>query len=153
MAPPKKHAKPKEDLAAEVWMLMSDLVLDQDRRRRVADATGVSFGHARAVRRVARRPMGMGALAAALGMDPSNTTVLVDRLESDGLLVRRPDPEDRRARLVEVTRKGKAIARKAEAVLRTPPPALTSLDHKSLEKMARTLRGVAESSPPRKERK
>jgi DNA-binding MarR family transcriptional regulator len=141
------------DLAAEVWMLMSDLVLDQDRRRRVADATGISFSHARAVRRVARHPMGMSALAAALSMDPSNATVLVDRLESEDLVVRRPDPDDRRARLVEATRKGKAIARKAEAVLRTPPPALNSLDPSSLEELARTLRGVAESSPSRKERK
>jgi DNA-binding MarR family transcriptional regulator len=145
--------KSNADLAAEVWLLMSDLVLDQDRRRRVADATGISFGHARAVRRVAKRPMGMSALAAALNMDPSNTTVLVDRLESEGLVIRQPDPDDRRARLVEATKKGKAIARKAEAVLRTPPPALSNLDTASLEEFARTLRGVAGSSPSRKERK
>jgi DNA-binding MarR family transcriptional regulator len=128
------------EIAAEVWLLMSDLVLDQDRRRRVSDATGISFGNARAVRRVARRPLPMSELASALGIDPSNATVLVDRLEGEGLVRRRPDPDDRRTRLVEATRKGKSVARKAEAVLRTPPPALSSLDAESLETLARILR-------------
>src|ERR1044072_9474255 len=94
------------DVAAEAWLLMSDLVLDQDHGRRVSEATRRSFGHARAVRRVARRPMPMSELAAALGIDPSNAPVLVDRLESEGLVRRSPDPDDRRARLVDATRKG-----------------------------------------------
>ena len=50
--------------AREVWLLMSDLVLDNQRRREVSDALGMSFGRARAVRRLARRPMSMRELAA-----------------------------------------------------------------------------------------
>lgn len=145
-----KTTESEKDIAAEAWLLMSDLVLDQDRRRRVSDATGISFSHARAVRRVARRPMPMSELAAALGIDPSNTTVLVDRLEREGLVRRRPDPADRRTRLVEATRKGKSVARKAEAVLRTPPSALAALDAKSLETLARILKPVAGQSSARK---
>jgi DNA-binding MarR family transcriptional regulator len=103
-------APPGEDPAAatarEVWLLMSDLVLDNERRREVADALGMSFGRARTVRRLARRPMSMSQLAAALGIDPPNATTIVDDLERRGLVRRRPHPTDRRAKLVEATRKG-----------------------------------------------
>src|SRR5665648_1054703 len=52
------------DIAREVWTLMSDLVLDHQRRRQVSDAVGLSFSRTRAVRRVAAKPMSMGELAA-----------------------------------------------------------------------------------------
>jgi len=45
MPPPERDAAP--DTAREVWLLMSDLVLDNERRRDVADALGISFGRAR----------------------------------------------------------------------------------------------------------
>src|SRR4051794_10525112 len=109
--------------ARDVWLLMSDLVLDNQRRREVADATGLSFGRTRAVRRVARKPMSMGDLAAALGIDPPNATVLVDELERLGLVRRRPHPTDRRAKVVEATRKGKEPPPRPHAHLPPPPPA------------------------------
>ncbi|HWB69415.1 MAG TPA: MarR family transcriptional regulator [Solirubrobacterales bacterium] len=142
--------KKTADVAAEVWLLMSDLVLDQNRRRLVSEATGISFGHARAVRRVARRPMPMSELAAAMGIDPSNATTLVDRLEKEGLVRRGPDPNDRRTRLVEATRKGKVLARRAEDVLRTPPAALEALGPGDLEAIARMLKSVAGPKSGRK---
>ena len=126
----------------EVWLLMSDLVLDHERRREVAEALGVSFGRARAVRRVARRPMSMRELAAALGIDPPNATVVVDDLESLGLVRRRPHPTDRRAKLVEATRKGEDLARRADTILGTPPPALGALSADDLEALRRILRSV-----------
>ena len=67
---------------------MYDLVLDHERRREVSEALGLSFSRARAVRRVARGPMSMSELAAALGIDPPNATVLVDELEAQGLVRR-----------------------------------------------------------------
>jgi DNA-binding MarR family transcriptional regulator len=81
--------------AREVWLLMSDLVLDNQRRREVSEAVGMTFGRARALRRLARRPMSMGELAAALEIDPPNATVVVDDLEALGLVRRRPHPTDR----------------------------------------------------------
>ena len=73
-----------EDLAREVWKLMSELVLDHQRRREVSEAVGLSFARTRAVRRVAAQPMSMGELAALLGIDRPNATVLVDELEGQG---------------------------------------------------------------------
>jgi DNA-binding MarR family transcriptional regulator len=50
----------------------------------------------------------MGDLSSALGVTARNITTIVDALERDGVLVRRPDPTDRRAILLELTEKGHA---------------------------------------------
>jgi DNA-binding MarR family transcriptional regulator len=141
MSPPPTN-RSRGDVASEVWLLMSELVLDHERRRQVSDALGISFSRARAVRRVARQPMSMGELAAALGIERPNATVLVDELESLGLVRRRPHPTDRRAKLVEATRKGKTLARRANDILATPPPALSALSTDELETLRRLLNNV-----------
>ena len=125
--------------AREVWLLMSDLVLDNQRRREVSEVVGMSFGRTRAIRRLARQPMSMGELAAILGIDPPNATTLVDELEAQGLVRRRPHPTDRRAKVVEATRKGKELARRADAILATPPPALSALSADDLDALRRIL--------------
>ena len=144
-ARPGKEASQRDaasETSREVWLLISDLVLDTGRRREVSEALGISFARARAVRRLARQSMSMGELAAALGIDPPNATVVVDDLESQGLARRRPHPTDRRAKVVEATRKGKDLARKADAILGTPPPALSALSTEDLETLRRILESV-----------
>jgi DNA-binding MarR family transcriptional regulator len=133
------------DRSGEVWRLMTDLVLDNMRRREVSDALGMSFGRARAIRRLAREPMSMGELAAALGIDPPNATVLVDDLEAQGLVRRTPNPIDRRAKVVEATRRGKTLARRADEILATPPAALSALSRDDLEALQRILERLASS--------
>ena len=132
--------------ARDVWLLISDLVLDNQRRREVAEAVGMSFGRTRAIRRLAHQPMSMGELAAVLGIDPPNATTLVDELESQGLVRRRPHPTDRRAKMVETTRKGKELARRADAILATPPPELTALSAHDLDTLRRILESASGSS-------
>ena len=51
----------------------------------------------------------MGRLAATLGCDASNVTGLVDRLESRGLVERRPSAEDRRMKVVRLTPAGSRL--------------------------------------------
>jgi DNA-binding MarR family transcriptional regulator len=130
------------DPAREVWRLMSDLVLDHQRRREVSEAVGLSFGRVRLVRRVADRPMTMGELADALGIDRPNATVVVDDLEAQGLVRRKPHPTDRRAKLVEATGRGKTLARRADKILSRPPAKLASLDSDDLEALRRILTAV-----------
>ena len=48
----------------------------------------------------------MSELAEALRVDASTATRAVDRLEADGLVARRPAPDDRRAVLVQLTSVG-----------------------------------------------
>ena len=140
-------AAPSRDTAAahQAWLLMSDLVLDHGRRRDVAEALGMSFGRTRALRRLARRAMSMGELAAALGTDPPNATVIVDELERLGLVTRGPHPTDRRAKVVEATEKGRELARRADDILSTPPPGLAALGEDDLQTLRRILGRVAGS--------
>jgi DNA-binding MarR family transcriptional regulator len=135
-------ANPSDDssaIAREAWTLMSDLVLDNGRRRQVSKALGMSFSRTRALRRIAQRSMSMGELAAALGIDPPNATVLVDDLEAQGLVRRQPHPTDRRAKVVEATRNGKTLARRADNILSTPPAGLADLSERDLDALRRIL--------------
>jgi DNA-binding MarR family transcriptional regulator len=131
------------DAAREIWLLMSDLVLENTRRREVSEDAGLSFGRVRAIRRLARRPMSMGELAQALGIDPPNATAVVADLESLGLVSRRPHPTDGRAKVAEATPKGKELARRADAILATPPPGLSGLPPDDLETLRRILERIA----------
>ena len=48
-----------------------------------------------------------------LGLEPSNVVPLVDELEARCLLVRQPDPDDRRARRVVITEAGRRALHQA----------------------------------------
>lgn len=54
-------------------------------------------------------------LARAVVLSKSGLTALVDRMEADGLLERRPDPADRRATRVVLTGEGESRFREASA--------------------------------------
>jgi DNA-binding MarR family transcriptional regulator len=124
---------------------MCDLVLDNERRREVSEALGLSFGRVRALRRVVRSPITMGELAAALGIDAPYTTLVVDDLESEGLVERRPHPTDRRVKLVATTIRGTAAAQRADAILSRPPDGLRTLAKTDLKELVRILDTVAVS--------
>lgn len=49
----------------------------------------------------------MQQLSALMGCDASNTTGLVDRLDSQGLIKRTADPADRRVKLITLSEKGR----------------------------------------------
>ena len=53
------------------------------------------------------------ALAERMEVPPSRMVALVDRLEADGLLERRPHPDDRRIRALHLTAKGRGVLGRA----------------------------------------
>jgi DNA-binding MarR family transcriptional regulator len=118
---------------------MGDLVLDNERRREVSAALGISFGRIRALRRIGRSPMTMGELASALGVDAPNVTQVVDELEALGLVERQPHPTDRRAKLVATTPRGAKAVRKANAILSRPPDGLARLSDDELTVLVELL--------------
>ena len=65
----------------------------------------------------APRPLPQQTLAASVGLDKSTMVATVDELETAGLVERRPDPADRRVRLVTVTDAGRATLVRARAVV------------------------------------
>jgi DNA-binding MarR family transcriptional regulator len=93
----------------------------------------------------------MGELAEAVVMSKSGLTALVDRLEGNGLLERRPDPTDRRATRICLTAEGAAAYEAAAARHReivhelffehvTPDEAATM--HTALERVLSKLDGA-----------
>ncbi len=58
----------------------------------------------------------LGQLADRLSCVKSNITQLVDRLEADGLVARKPDPHDRRTRLAVMTAAGRKACKEGQRI-------------------------------------
>jgi DNA-binding MarR family transcriptional regulator len=127
------------DLPRRAWRAMSDVVLDHDRKVAVSEALGMSWTRSLALRRLARQPLTLRALADRLAADPPYVTLMVDDLEKRGLVQRLPHPEDRRAKLVQLTAAGRAAAERADAILDEPPPALRDARPQDLAALLRVL--------------
>lgn len=129
--------------AARAWTAMRTLVLDvHDRRAAVSEALGLSFIRAKALTRLAAAALTMRELAGQLGTDPPYTTVVVDDLESRGLVRRSTSPDDRRVKIVTLTEAGARAAAVVDEVLGEPPPALAALDAGDLAELTRILTGL-----------
>jgi DNA-binding MarR family transcriptional regulator len=88
------------------------------------------------------RPIPMRHAAQALACDASNVTGLVDRLESRGLIRRRPSDEDRRVTMLELTPTGSRLRALLLDRMSAPPAALQRLsvqDQRTLERILTLL--------------
>jgi DNA-binding MarR family transcriptional regulator len=86
------------------------------------------------------RPTPMGRLAETLACDASNVTGLVDRLESRGLVSRRPSPGDRRVKVLVLTATGARLRAALVERMTAPPPALGRLSLQEQRELVRILR-------------
>lgn len=88
-------------------------------------------------------------IAAALGYSPRTITEALDVLERDGLIVRVPDPADRRARILTVTKKAAralAAAQGARDQVRGVIfGVLSDAERRKLLNMLRRIRAAAQS--------
>lgn len=75
-----------------------------------------------------------------LMVHPTSVTNAVDRLETQGLVVRRPNPNDGRGVLAEITDKGRDIAEKATRDLMAAEFGLASYTEDQLKEMFALLR-------------
>jgi len=94
--------------------------------------------------RIARAPSPprQNDLAASLFVDNSSVVRLLDNLEAAGL-VERKEGEDRRAKIIVLTPRGRSIADKVEAVARkVRRDALAGLSDKDIETAIRVLQHV-----------
>jgi DNA-binding MarR family transcriptional regulator len=131
----------QDDPARSAWRAMRALVTERnDRRGEVAGLLEMSFIRVKAIIHLADAPMTMRGLAALLAVDAPYTTVVVDDLESRGLVERRPDPADRRRKIVAITTAGRRLAGQAERVLDEPPAALAALPEADLAHLDRIMR-------------
>lgn len=88
-------------------------------------------------------------LASAMGIDPSTMVSLVDELESAGLAKRRPHPNDRRAREIAITPKGRRLLERARRMaFQVEDEVLQGLTATERRDLLRLLRRALDSGPP-----
>src|SRR4051794_28651834 len=106
----------RDDLGAMFARVTRRLIAAE---RPLLERHGLSMWAYIALSHVARSPAGTQLeLAQAIGYDKTRLIGLLDGLERDGLVDRRPDPADRRARTVAITAAGRARHRAAVADIR-----------------------------------
>ena len=115
--------------AGEAWGLFWR-IFTADKPRRMATMNELGLAPMQSMALMQLRPgepMPMSALAHALMCDNSNVTGIVDRLEAQGLVERRPSEHDRRVKTLVVTPKGIELRGELERRMGVPPPPLANL--------------------------
>jgi len=122
------------------------------RRLRQQSDAAISPTQAAALATIERRgPLTLGELAETERVQPPTITAAVDRLETQGLVARRRDPDDRRVARVEVTRAGRKLLEqtraRTSAYLERRIDDLSARDRATLERAAAILERVLEERP------
>ncbi|MFE9045048.1 MarR family winged helix-turn-helix transcriptional regulator [Streptomyces sp. NPDC012421] len=87
------------------------------------------------------------ALAQAVSVDKSKLVLVLDELEAAGLVARRPDPADRRARIVEATDDGRHVLDAARDDVRAIEDSLLSDLEPAARQALRTVLGRLVGAP------
>ena len=104
---------------AATHTLHASLVLKAVLEQRLQDATGMVLADNEALLNVghAEEPLRMSDIAQRLILSPGGATKVIDRLEKMGCIRRVPDPEDRRATILELTSVGRRAIVQNRAVI------------------------------------
>jgi DNA-binding MarR family transcriptional regulator len=139
------ESRADKPLTARVWRAMFDFLMKSAPRRTEALARrGLTPNDSRALFSLdAQHGRSMRSLADEWDCDPSNTTWIVDRLETLGLVERRLVAEDRRLKLVALTSKGARTRSSLMQDFYAPPPELGALDVADLRTLERILSTLA----------
>ena len=93
-----------------------------------------------------RGSLPLGRMGERLQVHPTSVTSIVRKLEAEGLITRRPHPEDGRAVLAEITEAGRALVEVATAELVGADFGLGVLDDDSLGRLSELLRPVRQAA-------
>jgi DNA-binding MarR family transcriptional regulator len=144
----KPQPGPEDEQAARVWEVLREVAASHPPKNALREALdlGRGSGRVKALLRLTEGPLSLGALAEALAVDPPYATLIVDTLEERRLVERRPDPVDRRRKLVAVTADGKEAAERVRRIQRQPPPGFAALTAAELDTLETLLRRVGAAS-------
>lgn len=125
----------------ELWALMAEFFFTSLRPRIVSVARELDLNppHAMLLLKL-EEPHSMGELAEFMHCDNSNITGLVNRLEAKGFVERRTSTEDRRVKMILLTRKGKAARKSVLQAKRQPMPALETLSDRDRAQLGSVMR-------------
>jgi DNA-binding MarR family transcriptional regulator len=134
-----RRTSPTREVDAVADQLHSAALHLLRRLRTEDDALGISPPRLSALSVVVLAgPIGIGALAATEGVAAPTMTRLVDGLERDGLVSRRPDPADARGVLVATTPTGRRVlSRGRQHRVQALATGLAALSHDELEQIRR----------------
>ncbi|MFI2504875.1 MarR family winged helix-turn-helix transcriptional regulator [Streptomyces sp. NPDC018972] len=119
MATPHTAPRRPDALTLEVVELIGSVVARyHEEYEEAAAGHALTGAQAKLLSLLSLEPLPMRKLAQRLKCEPSNVTGIVDRLESRGLVERRPDPADRRVKLAAATAEGRRVARSLRESLR-----------------------------------
>ena len=124
------------EVRAALYELVGRFLADYER---AANAHGLTLTQARVLGFAVCEPLPQRRLAERFGCDPSNISVLVDRLVERELVERRPDPRDGRVKLVVATDAGRELALRCCREREWLGPALDALDPRQLETVRAAL--------------
>jgi MarR family transcriptional regulator, organic hydroperoxide resistance regulator len=145
--PAGKVSNSETDLDRMVWSLLYQLAMAE--RRNYAAACRefeLTLPQSELLKLLGPGPMTMNGLATALECDASNITGIVDRLELRNLIQRNPDREDRRVKMIALTRSGRAFLRQLEERLSQPPASVSSLSTVDKNTLSRVFRQMIEAA-------
>ncbi|UNO42234.1 MarR family transcriptional regulator [Streptomyces sp. MST-110588] len=147
---------PRPDpLTVEVVELIGTVVARYYEEYELAAAQhSLTGAQARVLGLLAREPLPMRRIAQRLKCEPSNVTGIVDRLESRGLVERRPDPADRRVKLAAPTEEGRRTAERLRTSLdfaREPLGGLTVAERTLLKELLQRMLGMVPERGPEQE--
>ncbi|MBV2353800.1 MarR family transcriptional regulator [Streptomyces sp. J2-1] len=132
-----------DELTLDVVQLIAEVVARYHADYEEAAAAHTLTGaQARLLGLLSLEPLPMRKLAQRLRCEPSNVTGIVDRLETRGLVERRPDPDDRRVKLAAVTEEGGRVAgdlRDGLRFAREPLAGLSADERRTLRDLLRRM--------------
>ncbi|MER5808847.1 MarR family transcriptional regulator [Streptomyces sp. NPDC002033] len=137
---PSRRADP---VTVEVVELIGDVVARYHMEYEDAAASHQLTGaQARVLTMLSLEPLPMRRIARKLRCEPSNVTGIVDRLETRGLVERRPDPADRRVKLAAPTEEGLQTSERLRESLdfaREPLAGLSAEERTALRDLLRRM--------------
>ena len=89
-----------------------------------------------------RGTLPMRVIGERLMVHPTSATNIIDRLEGQGLVVRRPNPQDGRGKLAEITERGREVVTRATADLMDAEFGLAGFDAAQRDQLFGLLRGL-----------
>ena len=129
---------------------MRSFVESHNRHGDLAEALGFRLGAGRGkiLFQLRHGAMTLSELAEANAMDAPYVTLIVDKLESHGLVERRPHPDDRRRKLVTLTAAGRDAIATADTILLRPPLAMGALGSDDLRQLIELVDRLIDADDP-----
>ncbi len=139
----------RDEQAARVWTAIRGLTDTYPSKSALRGALnlGRGSGRVKALLWLAEGPLSLSGIAEAVGVDAPYATLIVDTLEEHRLVERRPDPVDRRRKLVSLTPEGKEAVARVIRIQRQPPPGFANLSAAELDTLEELMRRVTADRP------